>query len=128
MVNSTSQIPDCDSHSSALLDLFISFDASVCSSMAFPRLGKSNHVSFSCDFSSNSSQWFSADFGAAIVNRNLFFCLYQQYKSLESIVKFRQASNCCKRVLEAAKLAYSNNTKESITSQKLGSWALSLNC
>ena len=30
---------------------------------------------------------------------------------------FRQASNCCKRVLEAAKLAY-----VSISSQKLGSW------
>ena len=27
----------------------------------------------------------------------------------------------CKRILEAAKLAYSNNTKESITSQKRGS-------
>ena len=36
-------------------------------------------------------------------------------------VKFRQASNHCKRVLEAAKLAYANKTKESITSQKLGS-------
>ena len=36
-------------------------------------------------------------------------------------VKFRQASNCCKRVLEAAKLAYTTKTKESITSQKLGS-------
>ena len=34
---------------------------------------------------------------------------------------FRQASNLCKRVLEAAKLAYANKTKESITSQKLGS-------
>ena len=33
----------------------------------------------------------------------------------------RQASNRCKRVLEAAKLAYANKTKESITSQKLGS-------
>ena len=33
----------------------------------------------------------------------------------------RQASNCCKRVLEAVKLAYDNKTKESITSQKLGS-------
>ena len=30
----------------------------------------------------------------------------------ESKVKFRQASNCCKRVLEAAKLAYANKTKE----------------
>ena len=34
---------------------------------------------------------------------------------------FRLASNCCKRVLEAAKLACANKTKESITSQKLGS-------
>ena len=30
-----------------------------------------------------------------------------------------QASNRCKRVLETAKLAYANKTKESITSQKL---------
>ena len=36
-------------------------------------------------------------------------------------VKFRQASNHCKRVLEAAKLVYANKTKETITSQKLGS-------
>ena len=36
-------------------------------------------------------------------------------------MKFRQASNRCKRVLEAAKLAYATKTKESITSQKLGS-------
>ena len=36
-------------------------------------------------------------------------------------LKLRQASNCCKRFLEAAKLAYANKTKESITSQKLGS-------
>ena len=34
---------------------------------------------------------------------------------------FRQASNHCKRVLEAAKLAYANKTKESIAFQKLGS-------
>ena len=47
--------------------------------------------------------------------------MYQQNKSSESKVKFRQASNCCKRVLEAAKLAYATETKEYITSQKLGS-------
>ena len=47
--------------------------------------------------------------------------MYQQNKSSESKVKFRQASNHCKRVLEAAKLAYATKTKESITSQKLGS-------
>ena len=47
--------------------------------------------------------------------------MYQKDKSSDSKAKFRQASNCCKRVLEAAKLAYANKTKESITSQKLGS-------
>ena len=36
-------------------------------------------------------------------------------------LKFRQASNRYKRVLEAAKLAYATKTKESITSQNLGS-------
>ena len=47
--------------------------------------------------------------------------MYQREKSSDSKVKFRQASNGCKRVLEAAKLGYANKTKESITSQKLGS-------
>ena len=49
---------------------------------------------------------FSAACAAAIVYRNHFFCLYQQIKSFKSKVKFRQAVNHCKRVLEAAKLAY----------------------
>ena len=62
----------------------------------------------------HSSVWFSS---YAIVHRNHFFCLYQKNKSSES----KQASNHCKRVLEAAKLAYANKTKESITSQNLGS-------
>ena len=69
----------------------------------------------------HSSPWFSAACDAAIVHRNHFFCLYQRKKSSDSKVKFRQVSNCCKRVLEAAKLAYANKTKESITSQKHGS-------
>ena len=69
----------------------------------------------------HSSPWFSAACAAAIVHRNHFFCLYQKDKSSKSKVKFRQASNCCKKVFEAAKLAYANKTKESITSQKLGS-------
>ena len=69
----------------------------------------------------HSSPWFSAPCAAAIVHRNHFFCLYQGEKCSDSKVKFRQASNPCKRVLEAAKLAYANKTKESITSQKLGS-------
>ena len=68
----------------------------------------------------HSSPWFSAAYAAAMVYRNHFFRLYQQNKSFESKVKFRQARNRCKRVLEVAKLAYANKTKESITSQKLG--------
>ena len=69
----------------------------------------------------HSSPWFSTACAAAIVHRNHFFRLYQKDKSFDSKVKFRQASNRCKRVLEAAKLAYAINTKESNTSQKLGS-------
>ena len=69
----------------------------------------------------HSSPWFSAACAAAIVHINHFFRLYQQNKSSESKVKFRQASNHCNRVLEAAKLTYATKTKESITSQKLGS-------
>ena len=48
---------------------------------------------------------------AAIVHRNHFFCLYQKNKSSDSKVKFRQASKCCKRVPEAAKLVFANKTK-----------------
>ena len=68
-----------------------------------------------------SSPWFSAGCAAAIIHRNHFFHLYLKDKSSDSKVKFRQASNRCKRVLEAAKLAYASKTKESITSQELGS-------
>ena len=184
MVNFPTRIPGCDSHSPALLDLFLSSDASICSTMAFPPLGNSDHVvvSVSIDFlinlkqdtpfhrvaydysradrdglrdhlrdvpwedifklsasaaasefcewvqvgtdvyiphrkyqvKSHSSPWFSAACAAAIVHRNIFFCLYQKDKSAESKVKFRQASNLCKRFLEAAKLAYATKTKESI--------------
>ena len=58
MVNFPTQIPDCDSHSPALLDLFLSSDTSICSAMAFPPLGNSDHtvVSVSIDFPSNSQQ------------------------------------------------------------------------
>ena len=70
----------------------------------------------------HSSPWFSAACAAAKVHRNHFFCLYQKDKSFDSEVKFRQASNYCKRVLEAAKLAYATKTKEPMTSLKLGSW------
>ena len=51
-------IPDCDSHSPALLDLFLSSNASICSAMVFPPLKNSYHVvvSVPIDFPSN-SQW-----------------------------------------------------------------------
>ena len=65
----------------------------------------------------HSSPWFSPAFAAAIVHRNHFFRLYQKDKSLKCKLKFRQATNHCKRVLEAAELAYANKIKESITSQ-----------
>ena len=47
--------------------------------------------------------------------------MYEREKSSDSKVKLRQASNRCKRVLEAGRLTYAKKTKESITSQKLGS-------
>ena len=149
------------------MDFFLSSDATICSTLAFPLLGNSDHVvvSVSIDFLINSKQdtawedifkfsasaaasefckwvqvgidvyiphrkyqvkpysssWFSAACAAAIVYRNHFFCLYQQNKSSGYKVKFRQASNHCKRVLEAAKLACTTKTEQSITSQKLDS-------
>ena len=58
MVNSPIWISDYDSHSPALLDSFLSPDASICSTVAFPPLGNSDHVvvSVSIDFPSNSKQ------------------------------------------------------------------------
>ena len=57
-VNFPIRIPDCDSHSPVLLDLFLSSDASICSTMAFPLLGNSDHVvvSVSINFPINSKQ------------------------------------------------------------------------
>ena len=58
MVSFPTRIPDRDSHSPALLDFFLSYDASICSTMAFPPLGNSYHVvvSVSIDFPSNSQR------------------------------------------------------------------------
>ena len=56
MVNFPTRISGCDSHSPVLLDLFISSDTSICSTMAFPPLRNYDHVlvSVSIDFPSNS--------------------------------------------------------------------------
>ena len=53
-----SQTPDCDPQSPSLLDLFISSDSSICSTMMFLALGNSDHVvvAVSIDLSSN-AQW-----------------------------------------------------------------------
>ena len=49
---------DSDSHIPVLLDLFISSDTSIFSTMAFPPLGNSDHVvvSVSIDFPTNSER------------------------------------------------------------------------
>ena len=160
MVNFPTWIPDCDSHSPALLDLFISSDASICSTMTFPPLGNSDHVvvSVSIDFPSY-SQWgapfhciayiysradwnslhdhlrdvpwediFKLSASAAAsefcewVQVGIYiFIPHQKYQVKPHSSPWFSASNCCRRVLEAAKLAYANKTKEPITSQKLGS-------
>ena len=58
MVNFPTWIPDCYSHSLALLDLLVSSEASICSTMAFPPLRNSDHVvvSVSIDFPLNSQR------------------------------------------------------------------------
>ena len=40
----TKIIPDCDYHSPALSDFFLSSNASICSAMTFPPLETSDHV------------------------------------------------------------------------------------
>ena len=56
MGNFPTHVPDCDSHNSALLSLFISYDTIICSTMAYPPLRNLNHVivSVSIDFWPNS--------------------------------------------------------------------------
>ena len=44
IVNFPTWIPGCDSHSLALLDFFLSSDTSICSTIACPPLGNSDHV------------------------------------------------------------------------------------
>ena len=62
MVNFPSHISDCDSHSPALLDFFLSSDASICFTMAFPSMENSDYVvvSVSIDFPSDSRRDTSA--------------------------------------------------------------------
>ena len=63
MVNCPTWILDCDSHRPALLDIFLSSNASICSSMALPPLGNFDHVfvSVSIDFHCIAYDYFFAD-------------------------------------------------------------------
>ena len=58
MFNFPTLIPDCNSHSPALLDLLLSSDPNICSTVIVPPLGNSDHVAVSVftDFPSN-SKW-----------------------------------------------------------------------
>ena len=58
MDNFPTRISDCHSHGPALLDLLLSSDASICSTMTFSSLGNSDHVvvSVSIDFPLNLRQ------------------------------------------------------------------------
>ena len=62
-------VPDCESHTPVLLQVFLSSDPSICSSVAFPPLGSSDHVAISTDLFSNSK-------GDA-----LFYCSTYDYSS-----------------------------------------------
>ena len=44
MIDFPTRIRDCDSHSLLFWIYFISSDVSICSTMAFPSFGNSNHV------------------------------------------------------------------------------------
>ena len=58
VVNFATRIPDCDSHSPPVLDLFLSSDTSICSTKAFSPSGNSDRVavSVSIDFPSYSQR------------------------------------------------------------------------
>ena len=54
MVHFPTRITDSNSHSPVLLDLFLSSDDSICSTLAFPPLGNYDVISVTTDFHSNS--------------------------------------------------------------------------
>ena len=93
MVSFPTRIPDCDSHSPALLDLFLLM-------LVFVIQWLSLHLEILIMLLSQ----FSAPCAAAIVHRNHFFHLYQREKYLDAKVKFRQASNCCTGFLKLPNL------------------------
>ena len=79
MVNFPTRIPDCGFFSSAILKLFLFPDSSICSTVALPPLGNSNHVVvlFSTDFSSKSKRHvlFITQLIAILVLTGMVFCI-----------------------------------------------------
>ena len=98
IVNFPTWIPDCDAQIPALLDLFISYDANICSRMALPSLENSNHavVSASFKFLSNSQQ--DAPFYNIVYDYSCAdwdsLCYYMRDVPRENIFKL-SASGCC---------------------------------
>ena len=72
----------------------------------------------------NSSPWFSAACTITIAHTDFFLSLYQNNKSSESKVKFRQASNRSEKILKLQHLHMLIKLikQESITFHKTGSW------
>ena len=77
MVNFPTSIPDCDSHSPAVLHVFIYSNASICSILAFSPLGNSDHVfvSIFIDFPINSKQ-------DALFHRITYDCSHADWDTL----------------------------------------------
>ena len=77
MVNFPTSIPDCDSHSPAVLHVFIYSNASICSILAFSPLGNSDHVfvSIFIDFPINSKQ-------DALFHRITYDCSHADWDNL----------------------------------------------
>ena len=99
IVNFPTRIAGCDSHSPSLLNLFLSSDASICSTLAFPPLENSDHVVFSV----------SIDFPLNSKRDALFHCIAYDYScadweglhdhlrdvSWADIFKLGASSQCC---------------------------------
>ena len=101
IVNFPTRVPYCGAPILALLDLFISSDASICSTMAFPPFRNSDHVvvPVSIDFPSY-SQW------DAPFHRIAYDYSCADRDSLHNYLR---------------DVPYANKIKESITFQNLGS-------
>ena len=88
MVNYPTQIQDSNSHRPALLDLFISSDASICSTKAYPPLQNSDYVVVlvSIDFSSYLQQMphFIALLMTILVLIGMVFMIVWEMMSLNS--------------------------------------------